>query len=181
MHTYPADALFASRTQEPIGGPSLSDAEIVQLYQWWLGRPPDPVELSSERENAWKYSAAGIERQIANRSGNVASSGIRGDEGAPSLTVAAPIVSHADAGNVATAGASAASAGLAIAPSGPTGLVAPWRDLPQYGGSYPGAGYATGSMVAPGAGGGFGGLSLTTIAIGALVLGAGFYLWKNRG
>ena len=178
MHTYPADALFASRTQEPVGAPSLTDAEIVQLYQWWLGRPPDPVELSSERENAWKYSAAGIERQIANRSGNVAGSGIRGDEGAPSLTVAAPIISHADAGNVATAGASAAVAGLAIAPSGPIGLVAPWRDLPQYGGGYP---TATGSMVAPQPSGGFGGFSLTTIAIGALVLGAGFYLWKNRG
>jgi hypothetical protein len=173
MHVYPQDALFANRTAEPVGAPSLTDSEIVQLYNWWLNRPPDPVELASERENAWKYSAAGIERQIANRSGNVASSGIRGDEGAPALTVAAPPATHADAGNVAASGASAAASSLAIAPAGPTGLVAPWRDLPQYGGAISGGGLA-GNYAPSG-----GGLSLTTIAIGALVLGAAFFLWKG--
>lgn len=181
MHTYPADAIFGGRTAEPVGGPSLTDSEIVQLYQWWLNRPPDPVELASERENAFKYSAAGIERQIANRSGNVAGSGVRGDEGAAPLTTpyVPPAATHADAGNVAASGASAAASSLAIAPAGPTGLVAPWRDLPQYGGNIGGGGLS-GNYGATAGGGFLGGLSLTTVLIGVAVLGAGFFLWSRR-
>src|SRR5262245_43627131 len=125
MHTYPNDALFASSTSEPVGAPSLSDSQIIQLYNWWLNRPPDPTELQSERENALKYSAAGIERQIALRAGNVASSGVRGDEGAASLTVArpAPIVTT-QVGNVVATGA-AAIAPSAAPQTGPLGLMTP--------------------------------------------------------
>jgi hypothetical protein len=177
FHVYPTDALYASQTAAPVGAPSLSDSEIINLYNYWLNRPPDPVELASERDNAMKYSAAGIERQIANRSGNVAGSGVRGDEGSVSLSIAAPspvYVSHADAGNYAATGAAAGAASLAIAPAGPTGLVAPWRDLPQFGSSSS----AYGSPFDQPAGGG---LSLMTLAIGAAVIGAGWFLWQSKG
>lgn len=171
MRSYPSDALFASRTQEPTGGvPSLSDSEIVQLYNWWLNRPPDGSELNSERGNALKYSAAGIERQIAMRAGNVASSGIRGDEGSTALTVAAPIIdSHV--GSVVTVGASAI-AHPDLVTSGPLGLMTPDRPVAGYY-NIPGA-----PMTAGFSGGG---LSMTTILIGAAVLGAAWFLMKGRG
>lgn len=166
MHTYPADALFGSRTTEPTGGvPSMSDSEIVQAYNWWLNRPPDGSELSSERANALKYSAAGIERQIAMRSGNVASSGVRGDEGLAPLTMPAPILSS-HVGSVVTVGA-AAIAPDGVTQTGPLGLMTPAGVAVPAGNYY-------GASVVPA------GLSLTTILIGAAVLGAGFYLLRGR-
>src|SRR5882672_5678440 len=107
-------------TAEPTGGiPSLTDSEIVQLYQQYLHRDPDGTELASERDNALKYSAAGIERQIANRAGNVAGSGIRGDEGAAPLTVPATVVAHVLSG----VPSGAVSGGNTAVPVGPTGNV----------------------------------------------------------
>lgn len=166
MHVYPADALFADRTAEPVGARSLTDSEIVQLYQWWLLRPPSADEMQSERENSNKYSAAGIERQIANRAGNVSGSGVRGDEGLRSLTVAAPII-------VAHSGSVAASGPAAIAPTadpqtGPLGLSTPGAQYPypsQYYGAAPRAGL---------------GLSVGTLAIGAAVIGAAWFLAKGH-
>ena len=112
-------------TAEPFGGvPSLTDGEIISLYQKYLGRAPDSGELSSERENAMKYSAAGIERQIANRAGNAPNTGIRGDEGLAPLTVAyvPPPIHAADAGHFVTQGAAAVSGAL-MSPAGPTGTI----------------------------------------------------------
>lgn len=172
LHTYPADALYASSTLEPVGAPSLSDSEIINLYNWWLGRPPDSVELASERENALKYSAAGIERQIALRSGNVAGSGVRGDEGAAPLTVArpAPIVSS-QVGNVVATGA-AAIAPTAPIQAGPVGLMTPSYMPGAY--SYPSAQQVYQASVLPG------GFSFTTIAIVAAVAGAAWFLFLRK-
>lgn len=74
-----------------LGQPSLTPAEITSLYLKYLQRPPDATEMASEMENANKYSAAGIERQIALRSGNTAGSGVRGDENLPALTIPRPV------------------------------------------------------------------------------------------
>jgi hypothetical protein len=167
IHVYPSDALFASQTSEPVGVPSLTDAQIVQLYNWWLNRPPTNDELISERENALKYSAAGIERQIANRAGNVAGSGTRGDETSGALTVAAPII-PSQVGNIATMGPAAIAPG-AVSQGGPLGLSSA---AGQYGA--PSTYYASAAPVS------LFGLSLTTIAIGAAVLGAAWYLLKGR-
>jgi hypothetical protein len=152
-------------TAEPTGGiPSLTDGEIYTLYQKYLFRNPDAQELASERENAMKYSAAAIERQIANRGSNVAASGVRGDEGLPSLTVAAPI-----AGNVITMGMAANTAGVSV--TGPTGTVpstyGPYAAPPNamYQGNIGGAS--------------IGGLSMTTIGILVVMAGAAFYFFRK--
>jgi len=147
---------------EPTGGvPSLTDGEIITLYQKYLHRGPDAQELASERENAMKYSAAGIEGQIADRGGNVPLSGVRGDETRAPLTIPAQI-----AGNVATMGPAAIVLGPTAA--GPTGTIPA-----LYGASgsaqNPGAYY--GASVAPS----FGGFSVTTLAIVAVVAGAAWY------
>jgi hypothetical protein len=164
MHVYPADALYADRTQEPTGGvPSMSDAEIVRAYNWWLNRPPDGSELESERGNALKYSAAGIERQIAMRSGNVASSGTRGDEGLAPLTKPAPIYdSHV--GSIITSGPSAIGPYNGVQ-GGPIGLMSPGQAY------YPNTFYGAATQPA--------GLSMTTILIGAAVLAGAWFLWKG--
>lgn len=75
-----------------LGQPSLSAGEITSLYQKYIGRAPDAGEIASELENANKYSAAGIERQIALRGGNAAGSGVRGDEALPALTIPRPVM-----------------------------------------------------------------------------------------
>lgn len=157
--SYPADALFADRTAEPVGAPSLTDNEIAQLYVWWIGRPPEGNELPSERQNALKYSAAGIERQIANRAGNVGGSGVRGDEGSAALTVPAPprAIPADVAGSLITMGPSA----LYQPTNGPTGLAGP----------YAGAYYSAAPSV--------GGFSLTTLAILAAVVGAAIYFMRK--
>lgn len=155
-------------TAEPTGGiPSLTDGEIVQLYQQYLFRGPDSGELASERENAMKYSAAGIERQIANRAGNVGGSGVRGDEGLPSLTVPA---SHAAA--VVTMGPAA----IISAPSaaGPTGTIQAYGGgggsaLAPYGYANP---YAQPATIL--------GFPLTTVALIAVMAGAAWYFVTRR-
>lgn len=149
---------------EPTGGvPSLTDGEIITLYQKYLHRAPDAQELSSERGNALKYSAAGIEAQIADRAGNTPASGVRGDENRAPLTIPAPI-----AGNVATMGPAALVQGATAA--GPTGNLAA-----LYGGpgtaQNPGAYYAS-------AAGPFG-LSTTTLLIVAAMAAAAWYFLKK--
>lgn len=163
---------------EPTGGvPSLTDGEIYILYQKYFHRDPDARELASERENAMKYSAAGIERQIANRASNTAGSGVRGDEGLPALTVAAPPPAIADnhAGNIVTMGAAAFAPGATA--SGPTGNI-----QGMYGGG--------GSALAPGyyASGAPGvapastifGMSTTTVLLLLAIAGAGYYFLVVR-
>lgn len=166
-------------TAEPTGGiPSLTTSEIVQLYQKYIGRPPDAIELASEQENAMKYSAAGIERQIANRASNVAGSGIRGDEGLPSLTTPAlpPVVPATQVGNVVTMG----PAGIDHGPSssGPTGTLTGYYGAP-YG---PMTTYGQGATSAPrtSAAGGVFGMSWSTIALLAAVAGAAYYFLVVR-
>jgi hypothetical protein len=83
-------ALFTDTTAPTGGVPSLTASQITDIYNYYLHRPPTSEELASEMENALKYSAAGIERSIALRAGNVAGSGIRGDEGLPALTQPPP-------------------------------------------------------------------------------------------
>lgn len=155
---------------EPTNGiPSLTDGEIDTLYNKYFRRGPDARELASERENAMKYSAAAIERQIANRAGNVAGSGVRGDEGLPSLTIPAQHV-----GNVMTMGAAAIAPGATA--TGPVGNVPA-----LYGGpagssaSVPGAYYANtgGATIA--------GLPIVTVAILALMAGAAWYFLRKKG
>lgn len=155
-------------TAQPTNGvPSLTDSEIVSLYQKWLGRGPDASELASERENALKYAAAGIENQIANRAGNTPASGVRGDEGQAPLTVPA-----SQAGHVAALGPAA----IVVNPdsySSPAGLAAASPTLvAQPSGSTSFAPTTSTASV--------GGLSLPTILIGAVALGAAFYLWEHR-
>jgi|SRR5882672_242498 len=146
-------------TAEPTGGiPSLTDSEIVQLYQQYLHRSPDGTELASERENALKYSAAGIERQIANRAGNTAGSGIRGDEGLAPLTVPyvppAPVaVPPSQVGNVVSMGPSAIQPGPSS--SGPTGTLtgyygSAYGPIPNYGPGAPSPSFVGGSSAAAG-------------------------------
>lgn len=122
--------LFANLTSAPAPGQSsMTDAMIIQAYQYWLGRSPyspsnpgpdgDTSELASEENNALKYSAAGIERTIAARSGNVPGAPA---VALPSVTVpyVAPVVVTADvAGNVAAVGPSATQTSAV----GPTGLI----------------------------------------------------------
>lgn len=75
-------------TLEPaLGVPSLTPGEIDSIYREAFGRATEGNEMASELENANKYSAAAIERQIKNRASNAAGSGVRGDEGKPSLTI----------------------------------------------------------------------------------------------
>jgi len=157
-------------TSEPVGAPSLTEQEIIFLYQKYLGRPPDANELASEKENALKYSAAGIERQIMLRAGNVASSGIRGDETLAPLTVPyspPPVVRESSMGGYVTTGPSATSAGPV--PVGPTGLM-----YASAAGAYNG-GYYTPQPSAPS----LGGISMTTILILAAMAGAAFYFLRK--
>ena len=152
-------------TNEPVGAPSLSEGEIISLYQKYLGRSPDGGELASEKENALKYSAAGIERQIANRAGNVAGSGVRGDEGLPSLTV--PYVPPAALASVLTMGPTAIPTSyMPIGPSGPTGLVNPNFTTTMY--------RPTASAAGP-----FG-LDMTTMLLLAAVAFAAYYLLVRK-
>lgn len=162
-------------TAEPTGGiPSLTPAEITQIYVEVFGRSPDGTELASEMENAMKYSAAGIERQIRNRGGNVAGSGLRGDEGAAPLTVPAP--PPAISGNVITMGPAALAP--AVTPTGPTGTLAAPNVYPIYpGGGYGGGGYNPGPL-APASGGLFG-LDTTTLMIIAVAGAAAFYFLRK--
>lgn len=159
-------------TAEPTGGvPSLSDAEIVQLYQKYIRRPPDDVEFASERQNALRYSAAGIERQIANRASNVPSIGIRGDEGLAPLTIPAPVlVPDNHLGNVLTMGPAAIVPGLSY--SGPTGL-----KPGTYGQFLPGA--SSGYLGPAGASLPFG-LDATTLLVIAAMAGAAYYFLVKR-
>lgn len=158
------------------GIPSLTDQEIIALYNQYLGRGPDSGELASERDNAMKYAAAGIERQIANRAGNVAGSGVRGDEGLAPLTQpyiapAAPnvplYVPQGQVGNVITMGPAAASP--SPMPMGPTGTI-----YPAYGSPFPPGG------VFGAQGLGIGGLSMSTLLLIAALAGAAYYLLYVR-
>ncbi len=168
-------------TTAPTGGvPSLTADEITSLYLKYLGRPPEGNELASELENANKYSAAGIERQIANRASNVAGSGIRGDEGLPSLTQPAPVAS------AVTAGPSTPSA--STPPTvGPTGLANPIAPInyatmqtgAQYGYTPRSGGGGTTFVPAGGGGGGlFGGGIMTWLVVGGVAFGAWYLLKK---
>lgn len=154
-------------TNEPVGAPSLTPEEIIFLYQKYLQREPTATELKSEVENSYKYSAAGIERQIANRAGNVAGSGVRGDEGLAPLTVPyvppPPVIRPDVIGSVITMGASAIPYGPG--PSGPTGSV------------YPTGAYAPASYF-PAAG--VGGLSMTTLLLLAALAAAAYYVLVVR-
>lgn len=165
-----------------LGQPSLTASEITALYQQYLGRAPYPSELSSELENANKYSAAAIERQISLRAGNAPGSGVRGDEGAPSLTIARPnapamVVTPAGApvGSLATMGAAGT---LDTAPTvGPTGLSQP-NTVPgrtfYYGEDAP---MSVSSSSA--GGGGLFGMDAMTMVVVAGVAAAAYFLLKG--
>jgi hypothetical protein len=170
-------ALFTDTTAPTGGVPSLTPDQITQLYQYYLHRPPDSAELASEMENALKYSAAGIERQIANRAGNVAGSGIRGDEGLPALTQPPPPpVVSAVTTSLATPDATVPPAGLfgTINPSLPINYA-----TNQSGRQFGYGAYQTGGglpAVAASAGGGFD--MMTLLVIGAIGVAAYFLLVK---
>jgi hypothetical protein len=167
--------LFTDTTAPTGGVPSLTPDQITQLYEFYFHRPPDSVELASEMENALKYSAAGIERQIANRAGNVAGSGIRGDEGLPALTQPPPPpVLSAVTTSIATPGAN-------VPPTGLYGTVN--ASLPvnyatnQVGRQFGYGDYQTGGGVVQAAAGG--GFDMTTLlVIGAIGVAAYFLLVK---
>ena len=155
--------VYDGQTAEPTGGvPSLTAAQITNLYQLYLNRPPTVDELASEQQNALKYSAAGIERSIADRGSNTAGSGVRGDEGQPALTVP---VEHA--GNVVSTGPGAITPSTATA-GGPTGPIPA-----TLGGAV--SSYAIPSSIAP-TGGGF---DLTTMLILGAVGVAAYLLIKK--
>jgi len=68
-----------------LGGSQLDAGTLTSLYLQLFGRPPDANEMASDLDNARRYGDAGVIRGIQLRAGNVAGSGIRGDEGLPSL------------------------------------------------------------------------------------------------
>lgn len=160
-------------TAEPTGGvPSLTTDELIAIYQEYGHRAPDAGELSSDSANAMKYSAAGIERGIAQRFSNVAGSGVRGDEGLPSLTVPAPLViPQSQIGNVITMGAAAIQPGLSQ--SGPTGLNVGTYGQPAGGGYYPS--YAAGA----GSGLPFGLTPMTLLLLAGVAGGAWYFLVRK--
>jgi len=166
-------ALFTDRNAPTGGVPSLTAGQITDIYQAYLHRPPTPEELTSEQENALKYSAAGIENQIALRAGNVAGSGIRGDEGLPALTQAPPppVVSQV-LGAIDSPGSNVPPTGLygTINPSLPINYA-----TNQVGRQYGYGDYQTGGgLVTASAAGG--GLSMTTLLILAAVGVAAYFL-----
>lgn len=165
-------------TAEPTNGiPSLTDGEIYTLYQKYLHRDPDSGELASERENAMKYSAAGIERQISLRAGNAPNTGVRGDEGLPSLTVAAPPpVYDSHAGSVIAAGPAAIVNGPT--PTGPTGLQTATMPAPYASPAY--AGGQAPYYGASAASGGLFGMSMTTLLVLAAAAGAAWYFFVKK-
>jgi len=184
-------------TLEPaLGVPSLTAGEITQIYQEAFGRPPTGSELSSELENANKYSAAGIERQIRNRAANAPGTGIRGDEGLPALTMPRPIRNNPvpppsavvsplpPVGSVVTSGPSTPS-GDTPPTVGPTGLANPLLPInyatmqygPKFGYSGGNGGLALAQPVpsAPGSSG----FDLTTyLIIGGMALAAWYLFVK---
>lgn len=171
-------------TYAPSGAPSLTAGEITQLYQQYLGRTPTAAEMASEQENALKYSAAGIERQISLRAGNVAGSGIRGDEGLPNLTVPrpAPVVlqsqvvgNNVPLGSVATMGAAGTlDTEQTVGPVGLSGPV-PGRALPT---GYDGSGINPGGMYTPAAIAQTGSSLVFYVLIGGAALAAYYFLRK---
>jgi len=63
----------------------LDPSTLTSLYLQTFGRPPDANEMASDLDNARRYGDAGVIRGIQLRAGNVAGSGVRGDEFLPSL------------------------------------------------------------------------------------------------
>jgi hypothetical protein len=169
-------ALFTS-TAAPTGGvPSLTASQITDIYNYYLHRPPTSDELASEMENALKYSAAGIEQQIALRAGNVAGSGIRGDEGLPALTQPPPppVVSQVS-GALDAPAANVPPAGLygTINPSLPINYA-----TNQVGRQFGYGDYQTGGGLVPtqASAAGGGGFSMMTLLIIAAVGVAAYFL-----
>lgn len=171
-------------TAEPTGGvPSLTASEITDIYGEVFNRPPDATELASELENALKYSAAGIERQIRLRASNAPNTGVRGDENLAPLSVHVAVPTPI-AGNVATVGPAALEP--SGTPTGPTGtLAAPnvygpgtYMQQPSYS---PGGAGPTGIVrgYTPSAAPSAGGFDTTTLLIiGAMAVAAYFLLVK---
>lgn len=62
------------------GQPSMNDQQIQAAYQSSIGRQATASELASERENANKYGAAGIQAEIAKRGAPTASAGGSGGD-----------------------------------------------------------------------------------------------------
>jgi hypothetical protein len=69
-----------------IGGSALDASTLTAIYLQQFGRPPDTNEMMSDLDNARRYGDAGVIRGIQLRAGNVAGSGVRGDEFLPSLS-----------------------------------------------------------------------------------------------
>lgn len=182
-----------------LGQPSLTASEIQQLYSKY-NLTMSSSDLASELENANKYSAAGIERQIALRAGNAPGTGIRGDEGAPSLTITRPVAppppalvaneqdwraqiqtsSGAPLGSVANFGpAGMLDTGYSGGPVGlvhsDPGNVVPGRVVVNYGNT---GGVAPTALDA-GAGGGGGGFDMTTVLLIAAMAAGAWYLLKG--
>lgn len=195
FHSVAMPLLAIGDTYAPaLGQPSLSPAEITQLYMKYLLRPPDAQEMASEMENANKYSAAGIERQIALRAGNAPASGVRGDETLAPLTIPRPVapampyapppdlrtqvtVDNAPVGSVATFGpAGTLDTGYSGGPVGlvgPAGNVVPGRSVTTAGNFV--AGNGGGLLAAPSASGGMD--MMTLVVIGGMAFAA-WYLLK---
>src|SRR6266850_101688 len=72
-------------TAPATGGGNLDPSTLTSLYLQTFGRPPDANEMATDLDNARRYGDAGVIRGIQLRSGNVAGSGVRGDEFLPSL------------------------------------------------------------------------------------------------
>src|SRR6266850_2321673 len=73
------------QTARATGGGNLDPSTLTSLYLQTFGRPPDANEMATDLDNARRYGDAGVIRGIQLRSGNVAGSGVRGDEFLPSL------------------------------------------------------------------------------------------------
>ena len=157
---------YTGQTAQPTGGvPSLTASQIVGIYENWLGRDPDANELATDQQSALKYSAQGVEIQIANRSNNAPGSGQLGTVGLQDGNT----IPAAVAGNVLSVGPAALVS--APAPVGPTGTIYTTQGAPIYS-----AGVGVPAVAAASS---IGGLSMTTLLLIGGVAIAAFLLLRK--
>lgn len=153
----------------PLGQPSLTRDEIITLYNRY-GLSYSESDIASDLENANKYSATGIEGQIAKRASNVAGSGVAVVPVITVLNSTPPLTNVPDShvGNVLATGAPIAPGTYAA--SGPTGLAPGYYGGPVYPGGTPAGTNAAASI--------FGFSPLTLIVLVAMA-GAAFYFLRK--
>lgn len=152
-----------------LGQPSLTRSEVISLYTKYGINDYTENDIASDLENANKYSAVGIEGQIAKRATNVPGTGYAPVPIIPVINATPPATPPSVVGNVLANGPTANT----TSPVGPTGPIIAVQGPGVQGVSTPAD--AT-RYAAPASG-----ISSTTILIGVAVLGAAaFLLLRHR-